>query len=723
MELSSAADISEENISQMEALSLNEGGSSGSIEEENAQSPPPLPSRSSYTVREIYKNSWIKRIPSMEKKPGRFAKIPKPEKLWMVFCVHNDKEPLLEFYDNRRSAYSHNPSMSISLMNCLHISPSIYPQEENDHEFVITLGTEILRIAASSREQMIEWMDTLKVKLREMSILEPKDNVYSKEPGTPRIDCISQQQFTPIQIAEDQAQYNDRDYQQTRHTEPAQSVHSRRSENSILMNIQNSSPVSSNTPTTVITQGVQSASNSAFSSSSNIFNFDFVSSNVYENTPVQNLDTESHQNDCFPELSSSINNRALSLPTSPITSESDSLYEPLFFVDASSPNQMLTSKGIRNPNYENPSVVQQRRSESEISPHRTIPLARSSVSSMSEVSNHSVHHTSSPNNITSRRFRTLRDAVSVSEPSLNVPLTPNNTAPSRRISVASLPENGPPGQNNLNRISQPMQTQEQPRSPSIRTDAPPPLEEGPPPYDDLFHNQNVNVQGTNVENSFHDENGRPLSLKETQVRKLQKEITHKSGVRLMLRKKDCVNTIALVDCFGAVWVAGWKQKEHPLLHNTFHIGDCIISIAGHRIHNVQEAQKAIKHQPLVVEFIVNRVPHGCVLAIKRQYDGQDLGLIREGNTAEIKEVKPDGIAFRHGLPAKSPTVDGNGLCNWVLTEINHRPLNLFFKDNEISDRLNAVGRDISILVQPIDLVKQLKKNLKLLRGYKDYIVQ
>ena len=45
-----------------------------------------------------------------------------------------------------------------------------------------------------------------------------------------------------------------------------------------------------------------------------------------------------------------------------------------------------------------------------------------------------------------------------------------------------------------------------------------------------------------------------------------------------------------------------------------------------------------------------------------------------------------------------------------------------FQHQEISDRLNAVGRDISILVQPFDLVKQLKKQLKSLKNYKDYIV-
>jgi hypothetical protein len=80
-------------------------------------------------------------------------------------------------------------------------------------------------------------------------------------------------------------------------------------------------------------------------------------------------------------------------------------------------------------------------------------------------------------------------------------------------------------------------------------------------------------------------------------------------------------------------------------------------------------------------------------------------------------------AARQGLSAKTKTCDGLSLTNWVLTEINGRPLNLFFKKNQVRDRLNSVGRDISILVQPLDLIKQLKKELKSLRNYKEYILQ
>lgn len=89
----------------------------------------------------------------------------------------------------------------------------------------------------------------------------------------------------------------------------------------------------------------------------------------------------------------------------------------------------------------------------------------------------------------------------------------------------------------------------------------------------------------------------------------------------------------------------------------------------------------------------------------------------------MKEVAPDSPAARGGLPSRAPTCDGLSLTPWVITEINGRPLNLFFKDGEVRDRLNAVGKEISVLVQPFDLIKQIKKQLKTIRGYKQFIVQ
>ncbi|XP_026850782.1 uncharacterized protein LOC6587204 [Drosophila persimilis] len=215
-----------------------------------------------------------------------------------------------------------------------------------------------------------------------------------------------------------------------------------------------------------------------------------------------------------------------------------------------------------------------------------------------------------------------------------------------------------------------------------------------------------------------------LTLREQQVMQLRREIMHPGGVRLNLRRKDCVGSIAWVEAFGGVWIAGWKQKEHPVLYNALHIGDQLLSIAGVSISSATEANKIIRNtNTLFVEVLLRRIPFGRAYAIRRDREGQCLGLIRDGNTSTIVDVVPNSLAARHGLPPKTQSCDGNALTFWMLTEINGRPLNLFFKDLEIRDRLNSVGRDISILVQPSDLITKLKKQLKSLRGYKDYLVQ
>ncbi|XP_016950665.1 uncharacterized protein LOC108024946 [Drosophila biarmipes] len=215
-----------------------------------------------------------------------------------------------------------------------------------------------------------------------------------------------------------------------------------------------------------------------------------------------------------------------------------------------------------------------------------------------------------------------------------------------------------------------------------------------------------------------------LTLREQQVMQLRREIMHPGGVRLNLRRKDCVGSIAWVDAFGGVWIAGWKQKEHPVLYNALHIGDQLLSIAGVSISSAAEANKIIRNtNTLFVEVLLRRIPFGRAYAIRRDREGQCLGLIRDGNTSTIVDVVPNSLAARHGLPPKTQSCDGSSLTFWMLTEINGRSLNLFFKDMEIRDRLNSVGRDISILVQPSDLITKLKKQLKSLRGYKDYLVQ
>lgn len=44
-----------------------------------------------------------------------------------------------------------------------------------------------------------------------------------------------------------------------------------------------------------------------------------------------------------------------------------------------------------------------------------------------------------------------------------------------------------------------------------------------------------------------------MSLRQQQVMQLRREISHPGGVRIQLRRKDCLSSIAFVDAFGTAW--------------------------------------------------------------------------------------------------------------------------------------------------------------------------
>lgn len=51
-----------------------------------------------------------------------------------------------------------------------------------------------------------------------------------------------------------------------------------------------------------------------------------------------------------------------------------------------------------------------------------------------------------------------------------------------------------------------------------------------------------------------------LSLRESQILTLRKEINNPGGVKLRIRKVDCVDSLGLVEWIGRIFIAGWKQK-------------------------------------------------------------------------------------------------------------------------------------------------------------------
>lgn len=105
----------------------------------------------------------------------------KKEKLWVVFCVHDDQDAYLEMYVDNKVAVLHRPETLVCLNDTQHISPTICAHEQ-EYEFVITLNSDTVRLAAPTWEQMLDWVESLRGKLYELRILSPKENLYSKLP-------------------------------------------------------------------------------------------------------------------------------------------------------------------------------------------------------------------------------------------------------------------------------------------------------------------------------------------------------------------------------------------------------------------------------------------------------------------------------------------------------------------------------------------------------------
>ena len=94
----------------------------------------------------------------------------------------------------------------------------------------------------------------------------------------------------------------------------------------------------------------------------------------------------------------------------------------------------------------------------------------------------------------------------------------------------------------------------------------------------------------------------------------------------------------------------------------------------------------------------------------------------------MKEIVPGSPAGLVGMTPKIRSFnDSNVLVPWTITEVNGRPLNLFgAKDGEIVERLQGHSpgsRDISVTLQPADIVAKIRKNFKSsVKNYKEYIV-
>ncbi|KAJ9579585.1 hypothetical protein L9F63_004770 [Diploptera punctata] len=743
---------------QSQRTTQGEANSASRIEEPSAG-----PAGSTVLFREIHKNAWLKRLPIPEKKfTGAVPK--KGDRVWVVFCVHDDVEPFLEVYVDQKVAIMHKPDWTVSLNNCLHVSPTICAQEE-EYEFVVTLSTEVVRFAAPSWELMMEWVDTIRSKLREMRILCPRENVYTRMPEArlplaptrdpnsplppppagpstfvPGVEPVHSESSESSPSSTNNSTDSSSDETGPLPTQPTMydsvslqirasttSLYITQSEPATPHQVLNRAASFPESPVFLSPQAPSQDENITVIEVSNdqqvpqsmtpldyqgVFNFNFVNDALPSNsTFIENSNygdgTEGNETFYTPPVTPAITPQVTGETGSSqveVVDSGRSYYECVFL-----PNMSQTPRSTDSSASETTSRTNVRSSSS--GNEVEVTLSRSSSSRSNEMTPERGLRANSTSECVQRSSENA--AVSNVRSGNLIPseTVVNDTHQNRRRRSSSNCETTPSSSG----VSQALRI-ERTRVASSRTEMERRLQPAPHPYrqvQQIPQGGTVEVVGSGL-----------LTLREQQVLQLRREMLHPGGVRLQLRRKDCTGSIALVDAFGAVWITGWKQREHPMLYNALHIGDQLLSVGGILVQNAADAQKLIRGATsLYVEFVIRRVPFGRVFAIRREVDGQSLGITQEGNTAEIRDVVPGGLAACHGLSPKAQTCDGLSLTNWVITEINGRPLNLFFKDGEVKDRLNAVGKEISILVQPFDLVKQLKKQLKALRSYKEYIVQ
>jgi len=87
-------------------------------------------------------------------------------------------------------------------------------------------------------------------------------------------------------------------------------------------------------------------------------------------------------------------------------------------------------------------------------------------------------------------------------------------------------------------------------------------------------------------------------------------------------------------------VAGWNQKERPLLQNIFHLGDKVLSVNGETFATAQKLNKMVKRADSETKFeiIVRRMPFGKAYFVHRNVDNEDIGIQFSKGSTEVSSI-------------------------------------------------------------------------------------
>ncbi|VDN07708.1 unnamed protein product [Thelazia callipaeda] len=184
--------------------------------------------------------------------------------------------------------------------------------------------------------------------------------------------------------------------------------------------------------------------------------------------------------------------------------------------------------------------------------------------------------------------------------------------------------------------------------------------------------------------------------------------------------------IAFVDFDGKVWVAGWTMVAHKSFTDQLFVGDQLVQVGDVVIQSTQQFShifNPLRKSESMVNVIVQRVPHGSIYTLQKMEENFDAGFILDKYKSKLLGVLEGSSAWEAGVRSSVSAVTQNGTTSACITHINNSTLNLFSRNNDVSkiiDELPLLSA-FTIIVQPYDFIKFLKKNLKKLKNANDFV--
>ncbi|CAG9535481.1 unnamed protein product [Cercopithifilaria johnstoni] len=186
----------------------------------------------------------------------------------------------------------------------------------------------------------------------------------------------------------------------------------------------------------------------------------------------------------------------------------------------------------------------------------------------------------------------------------------------------------------------------------------------------------------------------------------------------------CVQHIAYVDFGGKVWVAGWTSIAEKYLAGQLFVGDQLVRIADVDIYNTQQIPFIFSTTKtgLSVNIAIQRVPHGTIYILQKTKQKFDTGLILDKHRIKLADVLEGSPAWKAGIRASVPAVTRTGTTPACITCVDKHALNIFSEDDEVFKQIDTLPLSVfTVMVQPYDFVKLMKRSLKKLKNVNDFV--